>query len=160
MNEHNNIKQILERYFEGVSSDADEQCLRNYFSSNNVDEELKIYQPIFAYIAREQQKAKQTLPQKKHSFRRYRLIICSAAAILGAVIVLMSGLFSKQPAFNAECTGTFVMIDGICYSDLSLVSKHALKTLDQITSSQKGFYNALDFLDEFDLYEDMQNSEY
>jgi len=151
---------MLERYFEGVSSDADEENLCDYFSSNNIDEELKIYQPIFAYITQEQQKTKQTPPRIKHSTRRYRLIIYSAAAILGVVIVLMSGLFSKQPAFNAECTGTFVMIDGICYSDLSLVSKHALETLDQITSSQKGFYNALDFLDEFDLYEDMQNSEY
>ena len=160
MNKHNDIKQMLERYFEGVSSDADEENLLDYFSSNNIDEELKIYQPIFAYITREQQKTKQTPPRINHSTRRYRLIICSAAAILGFVIVLMSGLFSKQPAFNAECTGTFVMIDGICYSDLSLVSKHVLKTLDQITSSQKGIYNALDFLDEFDLNEDMQNSEY
>ena len=160
MNKHNDIKQMLEQYFEGVSSDADEQNLRDYFSSNNIDEELKIYQPIFAYIAREQQKTKQTPPRIKHSTRRYRLIIYSAAAILGFVIVLMSGLFSKQPAFNAECTGTFVMIDGICYSDLSLVKEHALKALDQITLSNDDIYRVLGFLDEFDLNEDMQNSKY
>ena len=158
MNEYNNIKQLLERYFEGTSSDADERCLRNYFSSNNVDDELKIYQPIFAYITQEQHKTKHTSLRIKHTARRYRLMICSAAAIAGIVVVLMSGLFSKQPAINTECTGTFVMIDGICYNDLSLVREHALKALEHISSSHEDIYRVLDFLDEFDLGEDMQNS--
>jgi len=40
------------------------------------------------------------------------------------------------------------------------VREHALKALEQTTLSNEDIYRALDFLDEFDLDEDMQNSKY
>ena len=154
MNEYNNIKQLLERYFEGESSDADEQSLHDYFLSNDIDEEFKMHQPIFEYIAHERQNLSQTSTKRKY-FTRQKLVIYSSIAAVALVIIIVSGLFHRQHQVNYECVGTFVMIDGICYSDLSLVREHALKALDQVASSQKGIYKTLDFLD--DIYPDEEN---
>ena len=41
------IKQLLEAYFEGDTSLAEEKMLQDYFSNGEVDKDLLQYQPIF-----------------------------------------------------------------------------------------------------------------
>ena len=45
------VKQLLQRYFNGESSDADEQQLEAYFRSEDVANELKEYTEFFGGIA-------------------------------------------------------------------------------------------------------------
>jgi len=42
------IRQILQKYFEGTSSEQEEQLLTDYFNSPAIDPELKEYQRFFA----------------------------------------------------------------------------------------------------------------
>lgn len=49
------IDQLLERYFEGNTSLAEEQQLRNYFNGEEVAEDLRSYQPLFQYFAQAKQ---------------------------------------------------------------------------------------------------------
>lgn len=51
------IESLLEKYFEGETTVAEENELRTYFSSPNVAPPLEQYKPIFGYfsIAKEQQ---------------------------------------------------------------------------------------------------------
>jgi len=58
MNEHIEIKELLNRYYEGESTDADEQRLREYFTSNEVAAELQPYRSIFAYLQEQKSKIK------------------------------------------------------------------------------------------------------
>ncbi len=44
------IKEILDRYFEGNSSLEEEQVLKAYFSSADIDEEFIPFQPLFSSI--------------------------------------------------------------------------------------------------------------
>ncbi|WP_321289411.1 hypothetical protein [uncultured Sunxiuqinia sp.] len=44
------VKQILQKYFEGESTKLDEQLLAKYFNSDNIDPELKEYTAFFAGI--------------------------------------------------------------------------------------------------------------
>ena len=42
---------LLEKYFQGETSIAEENELRNYFSSSNVAQHLEQYKPIFGYFS-------------------------------------------------------------------------------------------------------------
>ncbi len=44
------IEYLIEKYFEAETSSADEQVLRDYFSSPNVAQHLQQYQPVFEYF--------------------------------------------------------------------------------------------------------------
>lgn len=54
----NNIEQLLERYFEGVTSTEEERTLRRFFTSGNIPDNLMMYKPLFAYFENEIKKAK------------------------------------------------------------------------------------------------------
>jgi len=45
------IETLIEKYFRGETSIAEENELRNYFSSSNVLPHLEQYKPIFAYFS-------------------------------------------------------------------------------------------------------------
>jgi hypothetical protein len=47
--ELNKIEPLLEKYFDGLTSIAEEKELTNYFSSSNVAQHLLQYQSIFGY---------------------------------------------------------------------------------------------------------------
>lgn len=63
------IEELLEKYFQGETSIAEEKELTNYFSSSNVAQHLEQYQPLFGYfsLAKEQINPKELpeLPTKK-----------------------------------------------------------------------------------------------
>ena len=49
--EFNKMEALLEKYFEGETSIAEENELKYYFSSSNVAEHLEQYRPLFGYFA-------------------------------------------------------------------------------------------------------------
>jgi hypothetical protein len=49
--EFNKMEALLEKYFEGETSIAEENELKNYFSSLNVAPHLEQYKPLFGYFA-------------------------------------------------------------------------------------------------------------
>jgi hypothetical protein len=150
MNHISEIKKILDRYFEGMSSDADEQQLCEYFTSNEVTEELQAYRSLFAYISRAKEipvEACSVISLKPHGRAKIWLFIAGVAASIILVAVFLN---EQQPAATNNCTGTYVMVNGVCYTDVSLVSKYATETIDQVTRpiGDNAAVNALDFLDE------------
>lgn len=48
--EFNKMESLLEKYFEGESSIAEENELKDYFSSSNVAPHLEQYRPLFGYF--------------------------------------------------------------------------------------------------------------
>jgi hypothetical protein len=85
--ELNNIEKILEHYFEGNSSTADEKMLQDYFSSPNVAQHLQQYQPLFSYFEEaKQQKYMQELPlqTKKRNNVMWFSIAASVVVLFGA----------------------------------------------------------------------------
>jgi hypothetical protein len=57
--EFSKMEALLEKYFEGETSIAEENELKDYFSSSNVAEHLEQYRPLFGYFveAKEQKLA-------------------------------------------------------------------------------------------------------
>ncbi|PWA05355.1 hypothetical protein [Flavobacterium psychrotolerans] len=80
----NNIEELLEKYFQGGTSIAEEQELRKYFSSSNVLPHLEQYKPLFGYfsLVKKEEFEREILPQTK----KYNLAWLSIAA---SVVVLL-----------------------------------------------------------------------
>ena len=151
MNEHIEIKKMLARYYEGESTDADEQRLRQYFISDNAAAELQPYCSIFAYIQHEKQSPPEVAPIITLPAMQPRRVKWWYAAAVAACLLFSAFLARQyQPASQSLCVGTYVMVNGVCYDDLALVRKYATETIDQITKpfGDGSATDALDFLDE------------
>jgi hypothetical protein len=83
--ELNKIENILEKYFQGETTIAEEKELKEYFSSPNVAQHLKQYQPIFGYFSQvKEQKLTQEIPlQTKKRNVAWLSIAASAVVLLG-----------------------------------------------------------------------------
>jgi hypothetical protein len=93
--EFNKIEVLLEKYFEGETSIAEEIELKNYFSSPNVAPHLEQYQPLFGYFSiAQEQKYMQQIPL--HSIKRKVAWFSIAASV---VVMLGVGSYVN---FNAN----------------------------------------------------------
>ena len=79
------IEIILEKYFDGETSIAEEKELKDYFTSSNVAQHLEQYQPLFGYFSQaKQEQYKAVVPLKTE-----KRIIASWISIAAAVVVLL-----------------------------------------------------------------------
>ncbi len=51
------MKALLEKYFDGETSLEEEARLRDYFNGGKVEDDLKVYQPLFQHFSQEQEQA-------------------------------------------------------------------------------------------------------
>ncbi len=80
------IEKLIDKYFEGETSIAEENELKDYFSSSDVAQHLKQYQPIFGYFsqAKEQQFTQEIpLKTKKRNVVIWLSIAASVVVMLG-----------------------------------------------------------------------------
>nr|WP_294930062.1 hypothetical protein [uncultured Flavobacterium sp.] len=83
--ELNKIENILEKYFQGETNIAEENELKEYFSSPNVAQHIKQYQPIFGYFSQvKEQKTTHEIPlQTKKRNVAWLSIAASVVVLLG-----------------------------------------------------------------------------
>lgn len=83
--ESDRIEKLIEKYFEGETSIAEEQELRNYFSSSAITTHLEHYQSLFGYFAQEKAhncKSEILLQSKKRNIA-WLSIAASVVVLLG-----------------------------------------------------------------------------
>lgn len=82
--ESHKIKQLLEKYFEGVTSIQEEKELKQYFSSSNIAPELKQYQDLFGYFHKQKNVQSQRPLQIKSSKKiKWLWAVASIVILLG-----------------------------------------------------------------------------
>lgn len=100
------IEGLLEKYFQGETSIAEEKALTNYFSSPNVAQHLEQYQPLFGYfsLAKEQTNRQELpqLPTKKEA--KDKTVWWSLAA--SVAILLGIGMYVYTTYDNNEIIAT------------------------------------------------------
>jgi len=79
------IENILEKYFQGETTIAEENQLKEYFSSPNVAQHLEQYKPMFGYFSQvKEQKSTQKIPlQTKKRNVAWLSIAASVVVLLG-----------------------------------------------------------------------------
>lgn len=101
------IEQLIEKYFQGETSIAEENELKNYFSSSNVAQHLEYYKPIFGYfsLAKTEQFEKLIpLKTKKHNKAKWLSIAASVLVMLG---VGMFMYFNNEKPKTSEEYGSY-----------------------------------------------------
>ncbi len=108
------IKILIEKYFEGETTLEEEAQLSAYFNSDRVGDDLKTYQPLFAFFKIEKQIV---LPEKvqkakvvSYDFRKVLKI-----SRIAAILVLAAGVFwwfNKQKVVSNNTTIAAMMHKG------------------------------------------------
>ena len=113
----NDIDNLLEKYFNGVSSTEEEKRLKNYFEGTGILPEHEIYRPVFAAFNTEKQiKAPvMTFPEKKTrrpAITRRIIILLAGSAAIGLLAVAFSNLQytrSQHPEYMVIVNGKQVV---------------------------------------------------
>lgn len=101
------IENLINKYFEGETSIAEENELKVYFSSTDVAQHLKQYQPIFGYFSQaKEQQFTQVIPlkTKKRNVVMWLSIAASVVVLLGVgtLMYLDSNDSSQFVSCNSE----------------------------------------------------------
>ena len=125
------MEQLLEQYFEGLTSSADEAVLRRFFTSDDVPENLMMYKPLFAFFDSEITKSQ----TGRSTSRKTVLFWFSGAAACAAVLI--GSFFITAQQNKCPGKGDYVVIDGRCYTDAETIRKSMLKTLHEVSDSNE-----------------------
>ena len=96
------IEKLLEAYFEGNTSLAEEAELRNYFTGNDVAAKFESYQPLFMGLeaARSEVSQREILvPQKARGFQKNWWYGIAASV---AVVIAVAGFVFSEPTMSQE----------------------------------------------------------
>ena len=107
--EFNKIEDLLEKYFQGETSIAEEKELKNYFSSPNVAQHLEQYKPMFGYFSQvKEQKSTQDIPLKtKKRNVAWLSIAASVVVLLGVGTYFYVSEKNAAPAVAQTELGTY-----------------------------------------------------
>ncbi|MDQ6472275.1 hypothetical protein RB619_16610 [Flavobacterium sp. LHD-80] len=106
------IEYILEKYFQGETTIAEEKELKDYFSSPNVAQHLEQYQPMFGYFSQvKQQKSTQEIPLPRPRDKKRNVawlsIAASAVVLLGIGTYFFASQENTAPAVAQSELGTY-----------------------------------------------------
>lgn len=139
--ELDNIEIIIEKYFQGETSIAEEKELKNYFTSSNVAQHLEHYKPIFGYFSlAKEQKFKQEIPlQSKKRNVAWLSIAASVVVLLG---IGTYGYFNYGTANLNQDLGT--------YDDPEIAFRETQKALSQLSDHVNVGIESVHYIQEFD----------
>lgn len=133
------VEKLLQKYFEAETSIAEENMLREYFTSTDVAPHLEQYKPLFGYFEAEvNQTFEKDLPLKP----RKRNVV--AWVSVAASVVLLSGLFfiTNNQSAGADELGT--------YNDPEIAFKETQKALNMLSSTVNVGVTGVAYLKEYE----------
>ena len=114
---------MIEKYYDGLTSVAEEKELRSFLSQPNLPEQYKVERDILGFFEEKKKKRKPTV--QLIPFKRWS----SVAA------VLIVGVFCIKFYMTAYPTN-FVYVDGEKITDVSQVKQNALASLNDLSSDE------------------------
>ena len=146
------IEILLEKYFEAETSIAEEQELKDYFNSSDVDPLLEQYKPLFDYAVQAKQvqfsfapfgfqsQVQATIPL--NTIKRKSAVWFSVAA--SVVVLLGIGLFTLNH-YNQQKSKDYWN-----YSDPEIAFRETQKALAMISECVNKGIGSMNYLNEFE----------
>lgn len=145
------IEELLEKYFEGETTCAEEQELRHFFSTENVPEHLNCYRPLFLCLETECRKqneirSEKNVPKQNHqeptkpdSIRRNhrRQLYIWGAGIAASLLLFVLFHLEDRKISHDNKQESYVLIDGKRYEDPELIRDKALEALMLVKIDEK-----------------------
>ena len=124
MNEREkNVKQLIERFLEGETTNAEEQQLYDYFSGS-VPKSLRKYQPMFRWYA-------EGMPERATTRRLWPRWVAAASVVLLIGAGLAYYGHRQREAEMALYEGSYIIRDGQKITDLKTIMPELRNTLDK-----------------------------
>lgn len=161
----NTVGRLLKKYMDGLTTNAEEKTLRDYFSDPSaiVPEEWKPYRALFSFVgeqrkeffggsmeeaddgAMEEKDGNGSLEEKvsgedKRRKRHVRGLVWTLSA--AATLLLLVGVFfgrQRQP----DC---YMIVDGKMYTDRKEVKAEAVEALDMVGENSEDPFAAMDMM--------------
>jgi predicted RNase H-like HicB family nuclease len=103
-----NIKQLLDKYFQGETNLEEENQLKSYFSSENIASELEQYRPLFGYFNLSSKEVFIIeLPLKSNKITIAWISIAASILFFGGIFAYMNYKPSSAPVQTVSKLGTF-----------------------------------------------------
>ncbi|SDG79012.1 hypothetical protein SAMN04488062_102163 [Flavobacterium omnivorum] len=144
------VETVLEKYFEGETSIAEEKELQDYFATQHVAPHLEKYTALFNHfaVAKEQQ-FEQEIPlfeiQKVESRNKKRLL--GWMSIAASVVVLMGigtyVIYYSEPVNNSNDLGT--------YDDPEVAFKETQKALSLLSKNVNVGIESVKYVEEYQI---------
>lgn len=140
----NDIDNLLEKYFNGISATEEEKRLKNYFNGTDILPEHEIYRPLFAVFNSEKQiKAPEiTLPEKKMEgpplTRRVIIWIAGSAAVV--LLAIAFSTFYPLQDKNAEYV---VIVNGKKIANQQKAQQYAVSMFGEAQEIVENSYKPL-----------------
>jgi len=133
------IEDLIERFFEGQTSNEEEQELYAYFANENLPEHLLSYRPVFAYFGTGMRE-EESNPQEKRMIRPVgKKKISIWASVAASLLILISfGIyhFTREKEFNPY-EGSYIIRNGVKITDPKIVNPEIEKTLYLVQEKEK-----------------------
>ena len=136
--EQNNIKILIDKYFNGNTTITEENQLKNYFSNENVADDLKQYQPIFQYFSTQEKVTfEPNITLKSNKKPVYYLSIAAS-------IILLIGLGTYFKMNNTSSNN-----DLGSYDSPEVAFKETQKVLQMLSSNVNIGVNSVAYFNEY-----------
>ena len=129
------IERLIDKYFEGETSIAEEKELKAYFSSSYVAQHLEQYKPVFGYFSQAKQEQFTATISLKSKRKQKRLAWLSVAAAV--VVMVCIGFFAYQNSSEPTQENLGVINDPeIAFREtqkaLALISRHVNTGIESV----------------------------
>jgi hypothetical protein len=139
------IEILLEKYFQGETSIAEENQLKNYFSSLDVAQHLEQYKPMFGYFSlAKEQKSMQEIPLQ--SIRRNVAWLSIAASVVVLLGIGTYTYFNYDNATESQDLGT--------YDDPEIAFRETQKALALLSNNVNVGIESVQYLKEYESAKD------
>ena len=115
------VEELLERFFEGQTSNTEEQSLYDFFAGNDVPEHLVRYKQVFCYFETviKEELIEEKAPVIKLKNRRWIAWSAVAAVLLVFIITITQYAFDNKPFDSYE--GGYIIRNGVRITDLDII---------------------------------------
>ena len=136
------IEILVDKYFAGETSIAEDKALKEYFSSSDVAPHLEQYKAIFGYFGQaKQEQFTRTVPlqPRKRNYVAWISVAASIAVLSGTLYFMNLNQKSEQPA-NKDL-GTF--------DDPELAFQETQKALQMVSENVNEGVKSIDYVNEY-----------
>ncbi len=139
-NKYEQIEKLLERFFEGETSNQEEQELYSFFSGSDIPDHLKSYIPVLEYletgIKEEIQPVEKKIVKENKTVRlSWKIWIGVAATLLLIVSIGIRFFPDNKPVDPYE--GSYIIRNGEKITDLDKIRPELEATVSSVQEQQK-----------------------
>ena len=129
------IEKLINKYFDGETTCEEEITIRTFFKQEKIPAEIEVYRDFFAYFNEERKElgTDKLIETPKYHARIKRIFKYTAISI-AACLTLAVGLLGIYQHFDSP--KSFVMIDGVCYTQKEIIWKEAINSLQQVSMDE------------------------